>query len=98
MVPLDDSQYTSLVELCLRYGIARLDVFGSVARGEDGIGSDVDLLYDLIPGHHIGWEITDAVDELAVIFGRPVDLVARRAVHPLLREQVESEARALYAA
>ena len=31
-------------EICHRYGIARIEVFGSVARGEAGPGSDVDLL------------------------------------------------------
>jgi len=35
---------------------------------------------------------------LSDILGRPVDLVSRRAVHPLLRERIETEARALYAA
>ena len=36
-----------LAELCRRYGIARLEVFGSVARGEQRPDSDVDLLYTL---------------------------------------------------
>ena len=40
--------------LCRRFGIARLDVFGSVARGEDGPGSDVDLLYELAQGRALG--------------------------------------------
>ncbi|MFF5108822.1 nucleotidyltransferase family protein [Streptosporangium sp. NPDC000509] len=34
--------YTGLVELCEKYGVVELAVFGSVARGEDGEGSDVD--------------------------------------------------------
>lgn len=39
-----------LAELCRRYGIARLEVFGSVARGEQHPDSDVDLLYTLEGG------------------------------------------------
>ena len=39
-----------LAELCRRYGIARLEVFGAVARGEQHPDSDVDLLYTLEGG------------------------------------------------
>lgn len=39
-----------LAELCRRYGIARLEVFGSVAPGEQRPDSDVDLLYTLEGG------------------------------------------------
>jgi predicted nucleotidyltransferase len=63
-----------LDELCRRYGVARIDVFGSVARGEDREGSDVDLLYELRPGARLGWDIETLSDELADLLGRPVDL------------------------
>lgn len=98
MFRVDERQHRALVELCARYGFARLDVFGSVARGEDRTDSDIDVLYDLLPGRHVTWEVVDAAEELSEILGRPVDLVSRRAVHPLLRERIETEARALYAA
>ncbi len=88
----------ALDAVCRRYGIASLTVFGSVARGEDGPGSDIDLLYELRPGARLGWEIEDLSDELAALFGRPVDLVSRRAVHPLLRDAVLADERPLYAA
>lgn len=97
MIRLDEGQYRALVELCARYGFARLEVFGSVARGEDGTESDVDVLYELLPGRHVTWEVVDAAEEMSEILGRPVDLVSRRAVHPLLRERIETEARSLCA-
>ena len=81
--------------LCRRFGIARLDVFGSVARGEDGPGSDVDLLYELAQGRSLGWEIEDLSQDLADLFGRPVDLVSRKALHPLIRDQVLADAEPL---
>ena len=84
--------------LCGRFGIARLDVFGSVARGEDGPGSDVDLLYELAQGRSLGWEIEDLSQDLADLFGRPVDLVARKALHPLIRDQVLADAEPFYVA
>ncbi|GEA86970.1 hypothetical protein CCE01nite_09190 [Cellulomonas cellasea] len=98
MIHVDERQRRELVDLCARYGFARLEVFGSVARGEERAESDLDVLYDLLPGRHITWEVVDAAEEMSVILGRPVDLVSRRGVHPLLRERIESEAQALYAA
>ena len=40
-----DAVHDQIAELCRRYGIAELSVFGSVARGEDRPDSDVNLLY-----------------------------------------------------
>jgi hypothetical protein len=87
-----------LAALCERFGVARLDVFGSVARGESNAGSDLDLLYELRPGARLGWEIEDLVEELGELFGRRVDLVSRQGLHPRLRAVVLAEAQQLYAA
>jgi uncharacterized protein len=87
-----------LAELCRRYGVVELAIFGSVARGEATDASDIDLLYVLEPGSPLGFAINKLEDEFATLFGRPVDLVSKRALHRLLREQVLSEARTLYAA
>jgi predicted nucleotidyltransferase len=96
-----DDPYVDLArlrEVCVRYGIARLQIFGSVARGEALPSSDVDVLYELEPGVRLGWEIEDLNEELSGLFGRPVDLVSKKALHPLLRETVLTESRPLYAA
>lgn len=87
-----------IAEICQRYGVARLEVFGSVARGRERPDSDIDVLYDLVPGGRLGWEIESLADELSAVLGRPVDLVSRRALHKRLREAVLAEARLLYAA
>lgn len=98
MIQIDAAKRSAVGELCARYGFARLEIFGSAARGEDHEDSDIDILYELAPGRHLTWEVVDAADELASILGRPVDLVSKSAVHPLLRERIEAEARALHAA
>lgn len=87
-----------LAELCRRYGISRLEVFGSVARGEQRPDSDVDLLYTLEGGRALGWEVEDLVESLTEVFHRPVDLVSRRSLHPMIRDRVMAEAEPLYAA
>ncbi len=87
-----------MAEICSRYGIARIEVFGSVARGEATAQSDIDLLYELRPGARLGWAIEKLSDELSELLGRPVDLVSRRALHAALRAQVLAEAQPVYAA
>lgn len=87
-----------LAEVCERYGVAELAVFGSVARGEARPDSDLDLLYVLAPGRHLGFSINRLEDDLAELFGRPVDLVSKAALHRAMRDEVLAEARELYAA
>ena len=87
-----------LADVCERYGLAELSVFGSVARGDAGPDSDVDLLFALAPDARLGFAVFDLEDELAEIFGRPVDLLSKYSVHRLLRDGVLAEARVLYAA
>jgi predicted nucleotidyltransferase len=87
-----------LAAVCRRYGVSALFLFGSFARGEASASSDVDVLYELRPGARLGWEIEDLADELAEIFGRPVDLIARTGLHPRLAATVLGEARPIYAA
>ena len=73
-------------------------IFGSVARGTDEPTSDLDILYELRPGRRLGWEIEDLADELSGLFGRPIDLVSRSALHRSLRDAVLAEAQQFYAA
>jgi len=60
--------------------------------------SDVDLLYTLAPGAHLGWAIEDLNAELADLVGRPVDLVSPRALNPRIRDEVLAEAQPFYPA
>lgn len=87
-----------LREICERYGVRRLEVFGSVSRGEAGSGSDIDLLYELKPGTRLGFRFFDLEDELVQLFGRSVDLVARDSINRHIREQVLHDAQPFYAA
>ena len=93
-----DVDLERLHEVCERYGVASLEVFGSVARGEDRVDSDVDLLYVLKPGARLGFKLFDLEDELSALLNRPVDLVGRNAVNKYIRDQVLADAQPLYAA
>lgn len=87
-----------LRDICCRYGVSRLEVFGSVSRGEEAPDSDIDMLYDLAPESRLGWDIDKLADELSELIGRPVDLVSRNSLHERLRDEVLAAARPLYAA
>jgi predicted nucleotidyltransferase len=87
-----------LADICRRYGIAELSIFGSVLRGEDRAESDIDLLYVFLPDRRIGWKINRLQQELEDVFGRAVDLVPKRYLNPTIREHVLETARVLYAA
>ncbi|MHB1163961.1 MAG: nucleotidyltransferase family protein [Candidatus Nanopelagicales bacterium] len=98
MSSLDRVDAVALGAVCERYGVAELAVFGSAATGRLTVDSDVDVLYVLRDGVHLGWAINDLSDELERVLGRPVDLVAKRALHDRLRDVVLAEAQVLYAA
>lgn len=87
-----------LADICRRYGIAELWLFGSVLRDDFGPDSDVDILYVLEPDANLGWEVVDLQDELEDLFGRPVDLVPKRWLHHMIRDQVLGSARPVHVA
>ena len=87
-----------LARVCAEFGVAELLVFGSFARGEAREDSDLDLLYVLNPGSHLGFSINQLEDELSELFGRPVDLVSKAALHRAIRDSVLDDARELYVA
>ena len=70
----------------------RLGVYGSVARGEAGPESDVDVLveFETVPDLY---EFAALRDRLAEILDRPVDLVTPQALKPRLRSRVLDEVR-----
>lgn len=73
----------AIAELCRRYGVTRLEVFGSAARGDDfdPAQSDVDLLVAFTPEARFNFAgFADLKNALEALFGRKVDLVDRPAI------------------
>jgi predicted nucleotidyltransferase len=89
----------SLAELCRRYGVRELSLFGSAARGEMRPKSDIDIIVEFEPGVRIGViKFESLVEELESLAGRRVDLVTKRGLKPWVRPHVLSDARVIYAA
>ncbi len=88
----------SLAEVCRRYGVKELSLFGSAAHGEMRPESDMDVMVEFEPGVRIGLiKFESLVDELQSLAGRRVDLVTKRGLKPWIRPQVLRDARVIYA-
>lgn len=85
MNPLIEQHKDALVELCRRFQVQRLELFGSACTVDfDSQRSDLDFLVEFPPDCDLGpWlsRFTALRDALAQLFGRPVDLVMPSALN-----------------
>nr|WP_191059743.1 nucleotidyltransferase domain-containing protein [Geminicoccus harenae] len=89
--------------LCGKYGVRRLELFGSAARGDfDPARSDIDLLVDYLPdygGVQPSVAYFQLLFDLEALLGRPVDLTVRRVVrNPRLLTAIQFDLRTIYQA
>jgi uncharacterized protein len=74
-------------------GVRRAALFGSLARGDGGEASDIDLMVDVDPSAAIGvFEYVGIVQYLEALFPGKVDVANRAKLKPLVRRAVEREA------
>jgi predicted nucleotidyltransferase len=78
-------------KIARQHGAMNLRVFGSVARGEAGEGSDLDLLVEMESGRSL-LDLVAIKQDLEDLLGCKVDVVTEAAVSPHLRERVLNEA------
>ncbi len=94
-----DLHEAEIAELCRRYRVKELSLFGSAVRGEMGPDSDIDLLVEFQPEANVSLLRHFAAErELSALLGRRVDLVSKRALREPLRRAIVPQARLLYAA
>jgi uncharacterized protein len=80
-----------ILEIALRHGAKNVRVFGSVARGEAGESSDIDILVE-VGLNPSPWFPGGLIADLEELLGRRVDVVTVGALHPKIRERVLQEA------
>jgi predicted nucleotidyltransferase len=80
-----------ILRVAARHGAGNVLLFGSVARGDETLESDIDLLVDVI-GETTPWFPGSLIADLEDLLGRPVQVVMRRSLSPLIRESVLREA------
>ena len=100
MVPLLSTRRAEIDELCRRFHVRRLDVFGSAAREHDFTdSSDIDLLVEYEPDHHPPSldDYFDLRDALENLLARKVDLIMHDAVrNPYVRAGIQSSRQNLH--
>jgi hypothetical protein len=102
MQPIVAKKLPEVAELCRRFHVRRLDLFGSaVTEDFDPKRSDIDLLveFDMKAPLRALEQYFGFKEALEALFGRPVDLVSQRAVrNPYLRRSIEEQRETLFAA
>jgi uncharacterized protein len=104
MVAVLTQKQTELASLCQRFGVQRLELFGS-AVSEDGFkpeSSDLDFIVEFRPDTDLGpWlaKYSAFRDALSDLFGYPVDLVMASAIkNPYFLREANRTRRLLYGA
>jgi predicted nucleotidyltransferase len=95
--------HEKIAEFCRKWNVSEFALFGSVLRDDFRPDSDVDVLvsfpsYEATPSL---FDHVDMQDELAEIFGRPVDLVSKKGVEEsenrFWKKAILESARVVYA-
>ena len=102
MIEVIKQKRDAVVELCQRFGVRRLDVFGSAAKGTfDPVRSDLDFLVTIqaaSPGQYAD-NYLDLANALEALFGRRVDLVTERSIrNPYFRQSIQESRQLVYEA
>jgi uncharacterized protein len=86
-------------DLCRRYKVRELSIFGSAVRDDFHGTSDIDLLVDFKPKAQIGYlSLLKMQRELASLLKRRVDLVPKGGLRAKIRKEILSHVRVIYAA
>lgn len=80
-----------ILRVARRHGVTGVRVFGSMARGDAGPESDVDLLVE-VGSNPSPWFPGGLVAELEELLGRRVQVITERGLDDLLRDRVLEEA------
>ena len=101
MIPAVEEKADDLKRLCIRYGVERLDLFGSASTDQDDSGvNDLDFVVEFKPEALPAY--ADAyfglLESLEQLFGKPVDLVVGSAIrNPYFLQSVEKTRTPVYA-
>lgn len=95
-----DEHRRSLAEQCRRFGVRRLEVFGSATRGDfDPTKSDFDFIVsfsDRTPGTYAD-RYLDFAAAVERLLGRKIDLLTERSIrNPYFRSEVEAARQIVY--
>lgn len=88
---LRNKKREEILKIAAKHGARNVRVFGSVARGEAGLKSDLDILVEFVPGSTL-LNQSAMIRELESFLKIKVDVVSDRGLRERIRERVLSEA------
>ncbi len=94
---MDELPIEQIVGVTQSYGVTRVRVFGSRARGDALPDSDLDLIVDVPRGTTL-WDLVGIQQDLEKLLGIAVDVFTGAGLHPRLKDVILAEARPLVAA
>jgi predicted nucleotidyltransferase len=99
MSPAIEIPQDLVADLCRRYKVRQLALFGSALRDDFGPESDVDFLVEFDPTAQIGFlTLAKLQRELSALIHRRVDLVPKHGLKDRIRQAVLASAKVVYAA
>ena len=86
-----------LIHICRQNDVSMVGIFGSMARGEAKLGSDIDLIVEFSKRKSL-LALVRLERELSAALGRKVDLLTRAAISPYLRDRILQDLQVIYEA
>ena len=95
-----DISESRLTELCRKWKVKELSLFGSILRDDFKPSSDVDVLVSFDPAAPWNlWDLMEMKEQLEALFGRSVDLVEKEALrNPWRKRRILNSYEVVYAA
>jgi predicted nucleotidyltransferase len=86
---------TALVSILGKYGVRKIGLFGSYARGEERTDSDLDVLVEFEKRKSL-LTLVRIERELSEHIGVKVDLLTEQAISPYLVERIKADLKVIY--
>ena len=90
-----DANFNKIITILQRYGVKRISVFGSYARGEANPESDIDIIVEFTDRKSL-LDIVGIEQELSEVLGIKVDLLTEKSISPYLVDRIKKEMLVIY--
>jgi predicted nucleotidyltransferase len=94
---MNKSDQDKIINICRKNDVSMIGIFGSTARGEATVSSDIDLLIKLSKPKSL-LSLVKLERNLSEALGQKVDLLTEGAISPYLKERILKELKVIYEA
>lgn len=90
-----DKYTVKIIPVLKKYGVLRASLFGSLARGEDRIKSDIDILIEPASGTTL-FDMAGIQIDLQKSLKKTVDLITYGSINPMLKDRILRDEKVIY--